>query len=137
MNTKLKKNKKQKNNFVEKEKEKEKEKENNSDNLNECFICLEYYHNNETTIKLIESKYCEKLCICDGWVHNYCLNKWYSMSFVCPICRTNIFNDDNTNANNANINANVIIIQNNTEVNQSNFLLKIFILFCIYLIYYP
>ena len=54
MNTKLKKNKKQKNNFV------EKEKENNSDNLNECFICLEYYHNNQTTIKLIESK---SLCI--------------------------------------------------------------------------
>jgi hypothetical protein len=134
MNTKLKKNKKQKNNLVEKNKE-------NNCALNECFICLEYYHNNnETTIKLIDSKYCEKLCICDGWVHNYCLNKWYSMSFVCPICRTNIFNDDNTNANNtnnANINANVIIIQNNTEVNQSNFLLKIFILFCIYLIYYP
>jgi hypothetical protein len=61
---------------------------------NECFICLENYHNNEISIKLNENPYYQKKCDCNVWVHNFCLDKWYSASsYICPICREYIFTD--------------------------------------------
>jgi hypothetical protein len=62
--------------------------------IDECFICLENYHNNDFSIKLNENPYYSKNCDCNGWVHTYCLNKWYATSsYICPICRKYIFTD--------------------------------------------
>jgi hypothetical protein len=92
MNTKLKKNKK--GNKKEKNYEELKESKELIEPKNECFICLEIYYNNENTIKLNESLYYSKICDCNVWVHNVCLNKWYSTScYSCPICRKYIFTD--------------------------------------------
>jgi len=77
---------------------------------NECFICLELLNNNETVIKLNESDYYNKICDCNGWVHNFCLNKWYSIAYICPICRNTIFSQT--------VNQNIIII-NNDDVRNS------------------
>jgi hypothetical protein len=77
---------------------------------NECFICLELLNNNETVIKLNESAYYNKICDCNGWVHNFCLNKWYSIAYICPICRKTIFSQP--------VNQNIIII-NNDDVRNS------------------
>ena len=155
MNTKLKKNNKNKN-----KKQELKIKELICEN--ECFICLEIYYNTEIPIKLNESHNYPKKCECNIWVHNFCLDKWYSTSFyICPICREDIFTDVNLNQNtdinlnqntdinqnqntDINLNQNIIIINNNTQISR-NFiiiiskmnkkfilLLSIFTILCIY-----
>jgi len=87
MNTKLNKNKN-------KNKLKKQKSEILCETTEECFICLENCHNNEISIKLNENPYYSKICDCNGWVHNYCLNKWYATSsYICPICRKYIFTD--------------------------------------------
>ena len=111
MNTKLKKNNKNKN----------KKQEITIKELiceNECFICLEIYYNTEIPIKLNESHNYPKKCECNIWVHNFCLDKWYSTSFyICPICREDIFTDVNLNQNtDINLNQNIIIINNNAQI---------------------
>ncbi len=118
---------------------------------NECFICLENCHNNEISIKLDENPYYSKICDCNGWVHNYCLNKWYATSsYICPICRKYIFTDlyqyhyplnevpgnqnenQRTIRNNFQINHFVIII---SKMKKKDFLLLVILSFisCFYL----
>jgi len=149
MNTKLKKNKGKnkynKNTIFE-------EPEKLCEPTNECFICLEIYYENEKSIKLNESTYYIKKCDCNVWVHNFCLDKWYTTSYyVCPICREYIFedmyqyhtNEENTNEENTNeenINQNIITNTNNSQINnffivflkmkKKNRLLLIVLLFC-------
>ncbi len=101
---------------------------------NECFICLEIYYDTEIPIKLNESSNYPKKCECNIWVHNFCLDKWYSTSFyICPICREDIFTDLNQNQNqnldtnqdtNQNLNQNIIIINNNAQISR-NFIIII------------
>lgn len=31
-------------------------------------------------------KRCNKSCLCDGWIHVYCLDIWYVNNKKCPIC---------------------------------------------------
>jgi hypothetical protein len=83
----------------------------NNDDIknNECFICLELLHNDETVIKLNESIYYKKICDCNAMVHNYCLNKWYSFTYICPICRTNIFSQQ------VPVSQNIVIINNGRQ----------------------
>ena len=89
--------------------------------INECFICLENYHNNEITIKLDENPYYSKNCDCNSWVHNYCLNKWYATSsYICPICRKYIFTDlyqYHYPINEEPVNENQRTIRNNFQIN--------------------
>ena len=124
MNTKLKKNNKNNKNKKQELKIKELICEN------ECFICLEIYYNTEIPIKLNESPNYPKKCECNIWVHNFCLDKWYSTSFyICPICKEDIFTDVNQNQNqnqntdinlnqntDINLNQNIIIINNNAQI---------------------
>ena len=50
----------------------------------ECFICLQ---NEEGIIpRLKEQKIYVKVCKCDGWVNNMCLETWVSINKKCPIC---------------------------------------------------
>ena len=81
---------------MKKTKQKNKNKQINElcESKNECFICLEIDCGKEITIKLNESSYYQKKCDCNVWVHNFCLDKWYSASsYICPICREYIFED--------------------------------------------
>ena len=97
------------------------EKNKNKDFKNdehECFICLEIKYNNENVIKLNESLYYAKLCECNSYVHNFCLNKWYSVCYICPICRTII----------SDVDKNVIII-NHTRINVPNRFLRFILIF--------
>ena len=83
---------------------------------NECFICLEIDCNDENPIKLNESLYYPKNCDCNVFVHEFCLDKWYfTSSYICPICKENIFTDVIQEP----INQNVVTVNNNPEI--SNF----------------
>jgi hypothetical protein len=60
-------------------------------NEKECFICLDIMLNDDTPIVLLDQKiYCQT-CLCNGWVHNICLKKWYDKNESCPICRGEMF----------------------------------------------
>jgi hypothetical protein len=127
MNTKLKKNKNKNKNKIIKEQFLDKP-ENLCDSKNECFICLEIDCDNEIPIKLNESTYYLKKCDCNVWVHNFCLDKWYSTSYyICPICREYIFEDmyqyhtneediNQENRNEEQINQNIITNTNNSQI---------------------
>ena len=76
----------------------------NYDKCDECFICYEVTTEIEiTTIRLKIQKNYKKVCCCDGWIHNQCLNAWYKKHKKCPICRMYIqeqHNIKNTDVNN-------------------------------------
>jgi hypothetical protein len=56
------------------------------ENTNDCLICLEIKDKTETDcIKLRNDLYI-KACLCDGWIHYYCLDIWYIKNHKCPIC---------------------------------------------------
>jgi hypothetical protein len=61
---------------------------------NDCLICLEINDNDDNICIRIENKYYIKECLCDGWVHEYCLNIWYIKNNKCPICLCNMIKDD-------------------------------------------
>ena len=52
--------------------------------ITECFICFE---NNPVPLKLKNQCLYNKLCDCDGLVHETCLRTWYDKTGQCPICR--------------------------------------------------
>lgn len=59
---------------------------NNNDNINDCLICLEIYDiTNKNCIKL-QNVFYIKTCICDAWIHHYCLDIWFNNNNKCPIC---------------------------------------------------
>ena len=57
----------------------------NSDN-NDCLICLEINDNSDNICIRIENNFYTKDCLCDGWIHEYCLHVWYVKNNKCPIC---------------------------------------------------
>jgi len=65
------------------------ETDNLYDNIKkECFICLEDISVNELNKnKLNSQNLFIKNCLCDGFVHNNCLKKWFDKNRSCPICR--------------------------------------------------
>ncbi len=60
-------------------------------NIEECFICFEIKcpHGNYP-IKLNSKLYYYKKCLCDGFIHKFCLDIWYNNTSRCPICRKGI-----------------------------------------------
>lgn len=69
---------------------------NNVENCNnyECIICLEKNSKKFAIIKLTNALIknekedsLEKNCLCESFIHQYCLNKWVEKSESCPICR--------------------------------------------------
>lgn len=56
--------------------------------INDCFICYEIkLDDTYKTMQLNAQKDYYKKCMCNGWVHERCLYKWYDKSNKCPICR--------------------------------------------------
>ena len=60
----------------------------------DCFICYEYKSEKELLpIQLKHQTIYDKICHCDGWIHNECLEKWVNMHNQCPICRIIVIED--------------------------------------------
>jgi hypothetical protein len=53
---------------------------------NDCLICLEINDNSDKNCIRIQNQLYTKHCLCDGWVHEYCLDIWYVKNNKCPIC---------------------------------------------------
>ena len=65
--------------------------EEEDEEANICFICFENENESKYILtKLKNQKLFIKNCICDGWIHNECLTKWYNIKQICPICRKNM-----------------------------------------------
>lgn len=77
----------------------------------DCFICYEYKSEKELLpIQLKNQSIYEKICHCDGWIHNECLEKWVNMHNQCPICRIIVIEDEPDD---------IIMVRNNN--NESRF----------------
>ena len=95
-----------------------------------CIVCLDEYSININTIPHLI-----KLCECQFWIHEICINAWLIKEPVCPICKKlmiyeteelksdaiiNNNNIDNNNIDNNNIDNNNIdnnVIDNNIDNN--------------------
>jgi hypothetical protein len=83
--------------------------DNTTDENNDCLICLEINDKTDNICIKIQNEIYVKSCLCDGWVHEYCLDIWYVKNNKCPIClssmykkhlvTTNIITDGNNNRN--------------------------------------
>jgi hypothetical protein len=84
-----------------------------------CLVCLEDSAINIKTIPLLL-----KICECDYWIHEHCINAWLIKEPVCPICKRLLIyenealvaNNNNINNNNNNNNNNI----NNNNINNNN-----------------
>ena len=73
-----------------------------------CLVCLEDSAINIKTIQLLL-----KICECDYWIHEHCINAWLVKEPVCPICkRLMIYENGALVANNINNNINNNNIKN-------------------------
>jgi hypothetical protein len=61
-------------------------KKKNISKKKECFIC---FNNTKKAIKPL-SIYIKKNCKCDNYIHERCLKKWISIRKCCPICNSQI-----------------------------------------------
>ena len=53
---------------------------------NECIICLEIIDKTDSVCMKIKNIFYNKECLCDGWIHHFCLDTWYIQNKKCPIC---------------------------------------------------
>ena len=54
----------------------------------ECFVCLSVeLDDEECPIKLGCNDLYLRICRCDGFIHQKCLDDWYDVSKKCPVCR--------------------------------------------------
>ena len=54
----------------------------------ECFICFEFKSSKGLkTINLIDQTIYLNECICNGRIHDECLQLWFNTNSSCPICR--------------------------------------------------
>jgi hypothetical protein len=66
------------------------------ENYNECFICFEYKTDlGNKPYNLLNQKFYLINCACNPAVHEYCLKIWIDRNKSCPICRTEIIENNN------------------------------------------
>jgi len=97
---------------------------------NDCLICLEIKDKTETDcIKLRNDLYI-KACLCDGWIHYYCLDIWYIKNHKCPICLILMTKNESKPLDEYDITSNTIrtIFNNIYSLFNSKFILIIFLL---------
>ena len=111
---------------------------NKNENQIECFVCYEFKtERREKPIKLYSQNYYVKKCICDGFIHKECLDKWVKQNGTCPICRNNIH--ENVNLIHSIINYKkygyviyaFLIIKNNMKFLFRHFPIIFFLIFCV------
>jgi len=107
-----------------------KDNTDNRDN-NECLICLEINDNSDSNCIRIQNQFYIKGCLCDGWIHEYCLNIWYIKNKKCPICLCNMIKNE--------LSENGLQIENNSNtsfiINNLHLLIKYLILFYCFFIF--
>jgi hypothetical protein len=96
-----------------------------------CLICLEINDNSDNNCIRIQNQLYTKECLCDGWVHEYCLDIWYVKNNKCPICLS-IMNKNQLNE------LNIIIPEQQplTIFNRNNFILVINFAFSAFFLFY-
>jgi hypothetical protein len=62
----------------------------------ECFICFEHESVNSFIIDLKEQTLYIKICLCNGYIHVDCLNRWIDLHNSCPVCRKTVLKMDQT-----------------------------------------
>jgi hypothetical protein len=65
--------------------------DNTTDEKNDCLICLEINDKSDNVCIKIQNQIYVKSCLCDGWVHEYCLDIWYVKNKKCPICLSSMY----------------------------------------------
>jgi hypothetical protein len=61
----------------------------------ECFICFEFKNDNGSIpIKLNSQSLYLNQCVCNGPVHNECLQVWFNKNKTCPICRIKVIENN-------------------------------------------
>jgi len=66
---------------------------------NECLICLEIIDKTDSICIKIKNLFYNKDCLCDGWIHQYCLDFWYIQNKKCPICLCKMSKNDENEIN--------------------------------------
>jgi len=97
---------------------------------NDCLICLEINDSSDNICIRIENNFYTKDCLCDGWIHEYCLNIWYVKNKQCPICLSTMNKNQLIEPN--------IIIHKETRIgifSRNNFCLVIKFIFSILFFY--
>ena len=94
----------------------------------QCLVCLEDSAINIKTISLLL-----KICECNYWVHENCINAWLIKEPVCPICKKQMIYETKEVASTSTSthNHNVSTINSNDEFNYNNIIFKKTLLFCI------
>ena len=94
-----------------------------------CIVCLDEYSININTIPHLI-----KLCECQFWIHEICINTWLIKEPVCPICKKLMIYETEELKSDAIINNNNIdnnVIDNNNIDNNNidnNFVPKNYII---------
>jgi len=77
-----------------------------------CIVCLE-----DTSMNIKSIKHLIKICECEYWIHENCINAWFIKEPICPICKKlMIYENEQRSVDNNGINNNGNYIINNTIV---------------------
>ena len=57
-----------------------------SEEINECFICMEGEIENQLPIKMTEITSINGECKCEAWIHPSCYAEWVVENMTCPVC---------------------------------------------------
>jgi hypothetical protein len=103
---------------------------------NECLICLEINDNSDNICIKIQNMFYNKDCLCDGWVHHYCLDIWFIKNNKCPICLCRMIKNEINEINDKEVttNENEMQIENTNKlvflriVNNLNLIVKYLLL---------
>lgn len=85
-----------------------------------CIVCLE-----DTSMNIKSIKHLIKICECEYWIHENCINAWLIKEPICPICKKLMIYEneqrsaDNNGINNNGINNNNYIINNTIVIRNS------------------
>lgn len=82
-----------------------------------CIVCLE-----DTSMNIKSIKHLIKICECEYWIHENCINAWLIKEPICPICKKlMIYENEQRSADNNGINNNGI---NNNGINNNNYIIN-------------
>ena len=77
-----------------------------------CIVCLE-----DTSMNIKSIKHLIKICECEYWIHENCINAWLIKEPICPIFKKlMIYENEQRSVDNNGINNNGNYLINNTIV---------------------
>jgi hypothetical protein len=83
-----------------------------------CIVCLE-----DTSMNIKSIKHLIKICECEYWIHENCINAWLIKEPICPICKKlMIYENEERSVDNNGINNNGI--NNNGINNNGNYIIN-------------